>query len=330
MLQRTMGNHTLFSPSNRLAILLVPLVLLLGVSAGGADEIPVIDAHSQVDQYIDFDEILKLMDEAGVSRTILALRGQRRPGDLVSFAARHPDRITPAIRTKGKPYMKGLKQFKRFLKKQLRIPEFEAMAEVLMWHAKKDRAPDVTLGPGKKGKPPQVVVHPDDERVQVALRAAIQRKWPFIAHIEFAAAGADRDVFMTKFENLLRQHTDHPFVLIHMGELEAKDVRRLIDGHGNIFFITAMSNPIVVERSDQPLVNMFEGSSLAPRWKELIVRHPDRFILGFDNVFAGHWRKLYLKQVALWRKALEELPHEVAHAVAHRNAERLWRLPAAR
>ncbi len=46
MPQRTMGNHKLFSPSNRLAILLVPLLWLFGARAGGADEVPIIDAHS--------------------------------------------------------------------------------------------------------------------------------------------------------------------------------------------------------------------------------------------------------------------------------------------
>jgi len=80
----------------------------------------------------------------------------------------------------------------------------------------------------KTGKPPQVVVWPDDHRVQVALDIALEKKWPFVAHIEFAAIGADRALFMYKFEELLRKHLDHPTVLMHMGELNAKEVRRLI------------------------------------------------------------------------------------------------------
>lgn len=108
-------------------------------------------------------------------------------------------------------------------------------------------------------------------------------------------AGADRDLFMEKFEGMIRQHHDHPIVLMHMGELDAEDVRRLIDQYGNIHFNTAMSNPIVVDRADQPLVNLFEGTIMAPEWRELFIQYPDRFIQGFDNVFAGHWRKFYLK-----------------------------------
>lgn len=300
--------------------------LLLSLPAGGlhAGELPIIDAHSQADTQIDFEEILELMDEARVARTILALRGRTKPGDLISFAARHADRITPAVRSKGGPYNKNeLGKFKKFLKKRLKLPGFAAMAEVLMYHAEKRNR-------GGRVIAPQIVVHPDDPRVRFVLDKAIKRNWPFIAHIEFASIGADRGLFMAKFEDMLRQNPGHPFVLIHMGQLGADEVARLIDAHPNIHFITAHTNPITVSRSEEPWVDQFAGDSLAAEWKELYLRHPDRFILGFDNVWARHWKDLYVDQVALWRKALGELPDSVAHAVAHGNAERLWRLPPAR
>lgn len=317
-----MGNHTLFRPLNRLATLLIPLLWLLGASAGSADEIPIIDAHSQVDHHVDLDGIIPLMDEGGVSRTILAARGKVKPNALAAFAARHPGRITAAVRTKSGHYRRNHPKYYKRLNKQLAMPEFGAMAEVMMWHAEKGNP----LNP----KAPEVVVPPDDERVQVALRAALERGWPFVAHIEFAAAGPDREVFMRQLEALLGRHPDHPFALIHMGQLEANEVRRLIEAHANLYFLTSHANPIVVSRSRQPWVNLFDEKTLAPQWKELIVRHPDRFILAFDNVWADHWGSIYLDQIALWRKALKKLPHAVAHAVAQRNAERLWRLPAAR
>ena len=310
--------------SRTLAVWLAALFLLTPASGLLADELPIIDAHSQADTQIGFDEILALMDEARVSRTILALRGRTKARDLISFAARHADRITPAVRSKGGPYNRNeLGRFKKFLKKRLKLPGFGAMAEVLMYHAEKRNR-------GGRVIAPQIVVHPDDPRVRFVLAKAIKRNWPFIAHIEFASIGADRDLFMTEFEDMLRQNPGHPFVLIHMGQLGADEVARLIGAHGNIHFITAHTNPITVSRSSEPWVDQFDGDSLAAEWKELYLRHPDRFILGFDNVWARHWKKLYVEQVALWRKALGELPDTVAHAVAHGNAERLWNLPPAR
>lgn len=96
-----------------------------------------------------------------------------------------------------------------------------------------------------------------------------------------------------------------------------------------LVFLTSHANTPVVNESRQPWTDMFVGDELAAAWKALIVRHPDRFVLTLDNVRPEHWSERYVKQVELWRKALGKLPSEVAHAVAHGNAERLWKLPPA-
>jgi len=312
-------------PSIRLEALAICLAAALGwpPSAAAAD-LPIIDAHSQADQEIDLERIISLMDEAGVVRTILAARSQRKPEELAAFAARHPDRITAAVRSKSGVYMKNkLGRFKKFLQQQAAMPEFGALAEVLIYHAEKRNRNDRFLAP-------QVAVPPGDPRVAAVLSLARQRTWPFVAHIEFASIGADRDAYMRGFEDLLRGNPGHPFVLIHMGQLGPAEVRRLIEAHGNVYFIAAHTNPISVENSIEPWVNMFDGEHLGAPWRALVIRHPDRFILGFDNVWERHWTQLYLRQVALWRKALADLPDAVAHAVAHGKAERLWHLPPAR
>ena len=277
-------------------------------------EIPIIDAHSQIDQFVNLESVIELMDQAGVRRTILSTRGTVTPEELVSFATRHPGRIFPAVRTKGRIYEENDEKYYQRLQQQVNIPEFAAMAEVLMYHAQK----------GQRAS--EVVVYPNDERVRAALAYALEKDWPFVVHIEFAAAGPLKDDFMAQLEALLSRHPSHPFVLIHMGQLEHDAVRRLIEAHSNVFFIASHSNPIIVQRSNQPWIDMFDGDVLSAEWKELIISYPDRFILGFDNVWAEHWGQSYLDQVMLWRRAIEELPDVVAHAFFHRNAERLWNL----
>lgn len=116
-----------------------------------------------------------------------------------------------------------------------------------------------------------------------------------------------------------------------MGYLEANQVRRLVEDHPNIYFIPSWSNPIAVGgKHGQRFVNMFERSSLAPEWRDLVVRHPDRFVLAMDNIMVHHWGSFYVRKIALRREALKKLPAYVAHAVTHTNAERLWRLPPVR
>lgn len=297
-------------------------------SSFNSDEILMIDAHSQIPhQYEELDEVIGLMDQGGITRAILASRGPLTAKQLVLFASKYPGRIIPAVRTKSRFYLENDKRFDNFLKKQVNMPQFRAMAEVLMYHAQKGL---------NRIRAPQVIVHPDDERIQVTLKYAIKKKWPLVVHIEFRRMGPQRDKFMNTFEALLIRYRKHPFILMHMGQLNHDEVRKLIEANNNIYFITSHSTSIqaspirTVKEAEDFRTNMFEGDHLAAEWKHLMIDYPDRFILGFDNVWPEHWSQYYLDQVKLWRKAIRKLPPKVAHAFAHGNAERLWHLPLMR
>ena len=65
------------------------------------------------------------------------------------------------------------------------MKQYHAIAEVLLYHAKKG------------AKAPEVIVYPDDKRVHAALNYAIENNWPFVVHIEFASLhGEMRKKFM--------------------------------------------------------------------------------------------------------------------------------------
>ncbi|MBT4699886.1 MAG: amidohydrolase family protein [Rhodospirillaceae bacterium] len=292
------------------------LSLVFTGTANAAEKIPIIDAHSQVDHLTDLDSIVPLLDKAGVRRVILAARGKLKHFDMGALANKYPDRITIAMRTKGRAYAANKPRYYKLLRKQTEMDQFRGMAEVILWHAEKgDKAPEWSV----PVKSPQV---------QAALKIALERKWPFIPHYEFGSAGFfSRGGFMKELEGLLQDYPNHPFLLIHMAQLDAKEAKRLIEAHGNVHFLTSHANTYSVSRSNQPWVNMFDGEKLSAEWRALIIAHPDRFVMAFDNVFSEHWGTYFLEQVALWRKALADLPVKVAHMIAHGNAERLWRLP---
>ena len=94
---------------------------------------------------------------------------------MLRLSKENSGRVTPAVRTKGKPYDTGSKKYYELLKKQIATKQYHAIAEVLLYHAKKGN------------KAPEVIVYPDDKRVQVALNYAIENGWPFVVHIEFAS-----------------------------------------------------------------------------------------------------------------------------------------------
>jgi len=298
------------------SLVAVSSLFFLGLhSSALSDNTYFIDAHSQVDDEVELNTIIKQMDAANVRSTILAARGQRDWRDISTLGSSYPGRIIPAIRTKGGTYRRNSSRYYRRLTRQLQDDNFSAIAEVLLYHAQ------------KRNGAPEVVVYPKDRRVQAALSTSLDRGWPFVIHIEFASLkGKRRDRFMVAMQKLLDDHKDHPFVLIHMGQLQARKVESLLESHKNIHFMTSHSDPITVSRSSQPWINLFDGSSIKKEWKALFVKHPDRFIFALDNVREHHWLKEYQKKMEYWKKALALMPEEVAQAIAHKNAKRLWRI----
>lgn len=277
--------------------------------------IPIIDAHSQVDHNTDIEKVIPLMNKAGVVKTILSTRFNRSSKDIITYSKKNPDRIIPAFKTKTKAFMKGLSEYKNLIEKEDKSYTFGAMAEVILYHAQK----------GKKAG--LAIILPDSQRALDLLEIAKRRRWPFIFHIEFAAAGKYRNSFMTRMESVVEKNPGHTFGVIHMGQLDGDQVRRLVKKHPNLFFIMSHANPVSLKKTRQPWTNMFKGDFLKPIWKKLIIEYPDQFVIAFDNVFPEHWGPPYLRAVKYWRSAMSELPEDVAHAIAHKNAERLWQIP---
>lgn len=307
---------------------IITVIILLAfsdfIAFASEKELYFIDAHSQMDVRVSQDTIIELMDNNGVYRTILTSRRGRKPKEIIEFSEAFPERIIPSLATKQFGYIskseKKHKKYYKVLNKLSSSGKFRAMAEVLMWHS---GCPN--------NRCPSVRVEATDKRVRKALEAATTNNWPFIPHIEFGSLyGSERAEFMNGLKSMLETYPSHPFALIHMGQLNSSEVRKLINKHKNIYFLTAHTNPIAVDnaRGAKPWIDMYEGKILAPKWKKLVIDHSDRFVFAMDNVWGDmHWKPgLYNGQIALWRQALSDLPEDVAHAVAHGNAERLWNI----
>ncbi|MBT5264205.1 MAG: amidohydrolase family protein [Rhodospirillaceae bacterium] len=64
-------------------------------------------------------------------------------------------------------------------------------------------------------------------------------------------------------------------------------------------------------------------NGIDPQWRALLVRHADRFMIGSDTWTGSRWDE-YTELIAEHRAWLSELPADVARAIAHENAERLY------
>jgi len=303
--------------SFRIAIAVILTVLTPNLATSAEmDDLYFVDAHSQLARGVDIKTIMPLMDQAGVWHTILSAYSDRSPQEVAFFADEHPQRLTAAIRSKGKDFRNNSQRFPKLLNLQLKNPTFRALAESMLFHAR------------KANKPAEIVVKARSPQNQLLIDLAKALHTPFVAHYEFGGARADKARYIREFEVMVDSNKKVPFVLIHMGQLKADEARLLIKAHPNVYFMMSHSNPLSIgKNTDQPWVNLFKNEKLAPQWEALALEYPDRFILAFDSIGPKNWGKFYLDQAKLWRTALKQLPNDVAQALAHGNAERLWNLP---
>ncbi|WP_302174195.1 amidohydrolase family protein [uncultured Hydrogenophaga sp.] len=69
-----------------------------------------------------------------------------------------------------------------------------------------------------------------------------------------------------------------------------------------------------------------EGGQLCPAWRDLMLRHPDRFLAGSDTWVNARWQS-YGRLMQDYRVWLGGLPPDVARRIAWGNAARLFNLP---
>jgi len=65
---------------------------------------------------------------------------------------------------------------------------------------------------------------------------------------------------------------------------------------------------------------------LNPAWKELMLRHPDRVLVGSGTYTSEYWYK-FRTYMSEYRKWLKDLPPEVAENIAYRNGLALFDIP---
>jgi hypothetical protein len=79
-----------------------------------------------------------------------------------------------------------------------------------------------------------------------------------------------------------------------------------------------------------PFVALAPDKSLKPVWLELLRDFPDRFVIGTDSFHSpagtGAQRGPSEETLQSYRATLAQMPPELAEAIAHRNAEKIYGL----
>jgi hypothetical protein len=116
---------------------------------------------------------------------------------------------------------------------------------------------------------------------------------------------------------LFEQHPKLKIIWAHAGMSEpAETVEKMLDRYKNLW--TGVS----FRAGD-----IAPGETLDKAWRDVILKHSDRFVYGTDTYVTGRWGD-YLTLVEEHRNWINQLPREVAEKVAFRNAVRLFGIKA--
>jgi hypothetical protein len=147
-------------------------------------------------------------------------------------------------------------------------------------------------------------------------------------HLSAAQAG---DPVVRSLADLARR--SNLFLYTHT---DATGIEALLTGYPNVRFLwahTGLGEPFetvarVIENHPSLLSELSlkyevaSGGRLDPRWKELFLRHPDRFMVGSDTWVTSQWPRL--PEIHAGNRAwLRQLPPDVAERLAFKNAASL-------
>ena len=300
-------------------MVLLGLLLLQTPMMVSAQTMPIIDMHFHADQVWDVQALVKLFDELGVAT---AGNGARGPDSLaLKFAQQYPGRFIPYG---GKGPIEGyisregerayslespaVVEYLEQLEAALRDKQFQGIGELVVnsTHSRSDK-------PSK---------YPADSPLMQRLWA-LSAKYgvPMSAHMDATPESIEQ------MEQLLASDRLSTWVWAHTGWLPVADpsmVRRLFQAHPNLFCELSGRESIRQKYRGDPID---EGGVLKPTWKALLEEYPDRFVIGTDVDPAT--LQTYAEEIGWWRGILTQLSPTTAAKLAHENAERLLKLPAA-
>lgn len=258
---------------------------------------PLVDAHSHLPNLQVLDAYVQAMARHNVQKVLLLGVGgvqKKDAGWIAAEARKHPDKIL-----QGAPVPDPLDPAAaKRLDALLAGGAYRALGEVHVRQISR-----------------KIERKPDDPAFGSILEVAAKHGAPVVIHAELNDETAER------LERALRTHPKAVIILAHGGSADPK----LLEG------LLARNPNLMVDLSGMHFLRTpslaAENGRLDPRWKALIEKMPDRFLIGIDVWAPRLFEPAVLDRLMTWtRRILGDLAPSVAEQVAYRNASRLFRL----
>jgi predicted TIM-barrel fold metal-dependent hydrolase len=278
-------------------VMLALAVSVSGATAAGDYAGPLIDAHSHVPSAAAIEAYVAAMKRNNVDKVVLLGVGgvQKDDAEWIAAAARaHPDRVVP-----GQPVPDPTRgDAAGTLDVELARTKARVMGEVHVRQVSR-----------------QIDRNPALPAFLEILRLGGLRGVPVVIHYELTQAAA------VALERALALQRDAIVVLAHAGGGKPAEVEALLARNANL-----MVDLSGMHFQRTPALAS-ETGPLDARWKALIEKMPDRFLMGTDVWAPRLFEAAMLDRVMKWtRRVLGQLRPEVAERVAWKNAAKLYRI----
>lgn len=278
-------------------VMLALAVSVSGATAAGDYVGPLIDAHSHVPSAAAIEAYVAAMKRNNVDKVVLLGVGgvQKDDAEWIAAAARaHPDRVVP-----GQPVPDPTRgDAAGTLDVELARTKARVMGEVHVRQVSR-----------------QIDRNPALPAFLEILRLGGLRGVPVVIHYELTQAAA------VALERALALQRDAIVVLAHAGGGKPAEVEALLARNANL-----MVDLSGMHFQRTPALAS-ETGPLDARWKALIEKMPDRFLMGTDVWAPRLFEAAMLDRVMKWtRRVLGQLRPEVAERVAWKNAAKLYRI----
>jgi len=280
-----------------LVVSLLVAVLLPGAAVAADYAGPLIDAHSHLPSAKAIEAYVAAMKRHNIAKVVLLGVGgvQKDDAQWIAAAARaHPDRVVPGLPiadpTRG--------DAAGTLDVELARTKARVMGEVHLRQVSR-----------------KIDRNPNDAAFLDILKLGAERGVPIVIHYELTPAAA------AQLEKALAARPDAVVVLAHGGEAKPADLEKILARHANL---RVDLSGMHFQRTPSLAT---ETGALDARWKALIEKMPERFLMGIDVWAPRLFEPAMLDRLMRWtRRVLGELPPNVAERVAWKNAATVYRL----
>jgi predicted TIM-barrel fold metal-dependent hydrolase len=279
-------------------VLSLALALLPSLAAAADYAGPLIDAHSHLPNARAIDAYVAAMKRHNVRKVVLLGVGgaQKEDGEWIAAAARaYPDLVVPALPVPDPMRGDAAGQ----LDVELARTKARVLGEVHVRQVSR-----------------KIDRNPNDSAFLHILQLGGQRGVPIVIHHELTTP-----VATATLEAALSAQREAVVVLAHGGESKPADLAKLLARNANL-----MVDLSGMHFQRTPSLAS-ETGPLDSRWKTLIEKMPDRFVMGVDVWVPRLFEPPMLDRLLKWtRRVLGQLKPDVAERVAWKNAATLYRI----